>query len=132
MALIKFIIKGRKPFFIAQKEENFMFDNLFTWEFIASFIGMVATVSLLTQLTKNMFDQLFGKIKTEKLVYIFSLIVVGVIVATTANFNVPAKEVVQNLFTAFINAILVAFASMKSYENILSQIPIWFGGKDEK
>ena len=108
-----------------------MFEDLFTWDFISSFIGMVVAVSLLTQLFKNVADKMFGKIKTEKLVYLLSVIVVGVVVATTEQFNIPVNEIIQKVFTALLNSVLVAFTSMKSYENIWSKIPELFG-KDKE
>jgi len=108
-----------------------MFEDLFTWEFITSFVGMVVTVCLFTQLFKNVADKLFGKIKTEKLVYVLSVIVVGIVVATTEQFNIPVNEIIQKVFTALLNSVLVAFTSMKSYENIWSKIPKLFG-KDKE
>ena len=103
-----------------------MFNDLFTWEFVAGFVGMVASVSLITQLIKNVFDKTFGKIKTEKLVYFISLVVIIVVVATTQNFNCSWQEIIQKVFTMFLNSILLSFVSMKSYENILSKIPTLF------
>lgn len=109
-----------------------MFEDLFTWEFLSGFVGMVVTVCLLTQLLKNIADKMFGKIKTAKLVYILSIMVVGVVLGTTENFNIPIKEIVQLVFTGIINSVLVAFVSMKSYENILTKIPELFGGNKEQ
>ena len=108
-----------------------MFEDLFTWDFISSFIGMVVAVCFFTQLLKNIADKMFGKIKTAKLVYLLSVIVVGVVVATTEQFNIPVNEIIQKVFTALLNSVLVAFTSMKSYENIWSKIPELFG-KDKE
>ena len=108
-----------------------MFEDLFTWDFITSFVGMVIAVCLFTQLLKNVADNLCGKIKTAKLVYLLSVIVVGVVVATTEQFNIPVNEIIQKVFTALLNSVLVAFTSMKSYENIWSKIPELFG-KDKE
>lgn len=108
-----------------------MFEELFTWDFITSFVGMVIAVCLFTQLLKNVADKMFGKIKTEKLVYVLSVIVVGVVVATTEQFNIPTNEIIQKVFTALLNSVLVSFVSMKSYENIWSKIPKLFG-KDKE
>ncbi len=103
-----------------------MFNNLFTWEFVTGFTGMVVAVSLITQLTKNICDKCMGKIKTEKLVYVISILVVGVVVATTENFNVPVRQIIQKVFTAWLNSIIVAFTSMKTYDSIRSKIPLLF------
>ncbi len=103
-----------------------MFENLFTWDFITGFVGMVAVVSLITQLTKKLVDKVFTKTKTARLVVLYSFITVGVVIATTSDFSVDWQQMTQLIFTGFVNATLISFSAMKSYESITSKIPLLF------
>ena len=108
-----------------------MFESLWTWGFIISFGGMVCTVCAFTQLLKKTVDKKIGKIKTARLVYALSVFVVGIVVGTTQDFNVPIKEIIQIVFVALVNSVLVALLSMKSYEDMWSLIPNLFSkGKE--
>ena len=104
-----------------------MFNDMFTWDFIGSFVVMVASVSLITQLIKQAFDQFFGKIRTEKLVYLVSLVTVAVVVVVTEDFQVIKwQDIIRIVFTGLIDSVLVALTAMKSYENIFCKIPELF------
>lgn len=107
-----------------------MTDNLFTWEFLYSYAGMVLAVSLIVQLLKGLIDKTLGKTATRRVVYVVSFIVVAIVVGTTKSFSGPLSGIVQTLFVGFMNSIAISFTAMKTYETILSKIPTLFVGKE--
>lgn len=92
-----------------------MFDNFITFEMLATFPIMVTVVSLLTQFTKKLIDQLM-KNHTEYVVYLYSLLIVLFV-----NFNSnPTETVFVTVVMSIINALIVALASMKTFEKMVS------------
>ncbi len=99
----------------------FSFDFL-TIEMLATPLGMVLAVSLITQFTKDLWDRI-KKIPTKYIVYLYSEILIFVVAYLTldlAQYNI--KDWVGLILVTVLNGIVVAMASMKSYEQVESYI----------
>lgn len=93
------------------------FDNFVDVSYVLSFAGMVIIVSLLTQFTKKLFDEVLPDNKTKHIVYGWSLLLCLFAGAWTGKFS-TSREIIETCVIWLINSVVVWFTAMKSYESI--------------
>lgn len=81
-----------------------------TWEYLSSFAGIVAAVTLIIQFTKMPLDRIW-KIPTRFVVLIISVALLFAVEWVTKGFVEPEK-----IILLLLNGIVVSMASMGAYE----------------
>lgn len=99
-------------------------NDFVTIDFILSFPGMVLISSLVVQVTKKITTNLFDKTKMEHHTYMLVFFVAAVLVALrtwityTGLDQKDAITLVSYILLWLVNTLVVALASMKSFEAI--------------
>jgi uncharacterized membrane protein YqhA len=91
-----------------------MLENFFTWEYLGSFAGIVAFLTLFIQFTKMPLDKVW-KLPTRFVLWFVAAILL--LVVAYFNGGITPEKVVLTL----LNAVLVAWTSMGAYESVVSK-----------
>lgn len=91
------------------------FNDYLTWEFIGSFAGMIAVVTLLIEFLKLPLDKVW-KIPTRFLVYAISVVLLFVTEYFTKGITV------DNIPLLLLNGVLITMASMGLYDGVVKKI----------
>ncbi len=84
-------------------------DNFYNWDYLSSFTGIVACVTLIIQFTKVSLDKVW-KIPTRFVVWVLSYILLVLVSWFTTGITI------NKLIMSALNAIVVTLASMGAYE----------------
>jgi uncharacterized membrane-anchored protein YitT (DUF2179 family) len=85
-------------------------------------MGLVIAVSLLTQFTKDIIDRI-KKVPTKYVVYIYAEVLMFVMVLVTKEVSsFDWRDWLAQIVVVVLNGIMVAMASMKSYEEVTNYI----------
>lgn len=87
-------------------------NDFFTLDFLATFAGAVAAVTLIVQFTKGIVKNRFGDAAVRLYALIWSWIVLGFVLYVQGDFTAQAVGL------AFLNGVLVAFTATGAYETI--------------
>ncbi len=90
-------------------------NNFFTLDYLGTFAGIVAIITLIIQFTKMPLDRIW-KIPTRFVVWVLSYILLVAVSILTDNFT--AEMTVLNA----LNAVLVAWTAMGAYEVTFKKI----------
>jgi len=93
-----------------------MFEDFTTIDFILSYPGMIIVVVMLTQFTKSMWDKMKPN-NTRYVVLAYSILFCILAAILHGEFTTPML-IVQTILVWGVNAIIIWFASMKSFETI--------------
>ncbi|WP_353096266.1 hypothetical protein [Tissierella praeacuta] len=88
-----------------------MYNDFMTIEVLATFAGLVAAVSIITQFTKSIVKKSFGDGAVRLYAFIISLILTFVFAKT--------GQGVEGIVLTVINAIIVTVASSGAYEIVV-------------
>jgi len=103
------------------KEAVDMLDDFITFEILSSFPGMVVIVSLITQLTKGLFDRLITH-HTGILVFIYSILLVFFVSYAKGDFTGDLRSILVLVVMNILNAMVVSLAAMKGYEKTVENV----------
>lgn len=92
-----------------------------TLDTLSSFPGMVTVISILTQSTKKLFDRFLPN-RTGYIVYFYSLFLVFFVSYAKEELSGDTRKIIIQIVINILNTIVVALASMKAYETILSKV----------
>jgi hypothetical protein len=84
-------------------------DEFYSWDYLSSFSGIVACVTLIIQFTKVSLDKVW-KIPTRFVVWLLSYILLVLVSWFTTGISM------NKVFMSALNAIVVTLASMGAYE----------------
>ena len=94
-------------------------DGFTTLEYLISFPGMIATVILLTQFTKGMFDTMVSN-NTKYIVFFYALMLCIVAAVFQGNFTTNSL-ILQTILVWLINSVIIWFAAMKTFELVVNK-----------
>jgi hypothetical protein len=92
----------------------FMFENFVSFADIISYPGMIATVILLVQFTKRLFDNVLPAARTRWVAYGWSAALCILAAIYTGDWSSPVPLIAAWL----VNSVVVWFAAMKAFETI--------------
>lgn len=99
----------------------FEYDFL-TVDMLTTPIGLAVAVSLLTQFTKDLIDR-FKKIRTKYIVYFYAEVLMFIGLILTRDVSAFSwREWLGQIVIILLNGMIVALASMKSYEEFVNYI----------
>lgn len=87
-----------------------MYNEFMTAEVLATFVGLVAAVSIIVQFTKSIVKKSLGDAYVRLYAFIISLILTFIFA--------KAGTGIEGVVLTIINAILISIASMGAYESI--------------
>ncbi len=90
-------------------------DEFYSWDYLSSFTGIVACVTLIIQFTKVSLDKVW-KIPTRFVVWVLSYILLVLVSWFTTGVTANV------LLMSALNAIVVTLASMGAYEATFSKV----------
>jgi len=93
-----------------------MLTDFVSIDFVLSFAGMIMVVSLLTQVTKNLFDKWFCN-KTKWVVAGWSLFLCIIAAAYKGNFE-TWKQALETVVIWLINAFVIWLTARKAFEDV--------------
>ena len=98
-----------------------MIQNFVTFEDLKNFATLVILVVIMTEFTKNFWDKLSRKkIRTEAIVFLYSLFLVFTNALANYSFGIYFKEVLLNIAINIVNAIVISYSASASYSKIIS------------
>ena len=92
-----------------------MIQDFITLESLASFTTLIFILVLVTEFTKRLIDQVF-KIKTDLLVFIYSLILINLLTFAENGFS---EDIIITIVLNIINALVISYLTTSSYAKII-------------
>lgn len=86
-----------------------MYNDFITMETLATFAGLVVTVSIIVQFTKSLVKNRYGDAAVKVYTFIISLVLTFVFARN--------GQGIEGVILTAINSIIVAIAAMGAYEN---------------
>lgn len=99
-------------------------NEFFTWEYLGSFAGIVAFLTLFIQFTKMPLDRVW-KLPTRLVLWVVALVLL--LVVAYFNGGITPEKLALTLF----NAVLVAWTAMGAYEGVISKFEKAFNDEEK-
>lgn len=90
--------------------------DFITFDYLATFAGMVVAILLIVQFTKGVIKQVFSDQAVRLYTFSWALLFVIVMAWVKGSFAVEMQGIAQQALLCLLNAILVTIAAMGGYE----------------